>query len=64
MQAVDKKFLLTRNSRVYAQPEPTSAVVAQVRRHKFVLVTGISGDWLRIRLRSGTVGFIPASAAE
>ena len=64
IQAVNKKFLLTRNSRVYAQPEPTSAVVARVRRQKFVMVTGISGDWLRIKLRSGTVGFIPASAAE
>jgi len=27
-------------------------------------VIGIAGDWLQIKLRNGTVGFIPTSAAE
>jgi Flp pilus assembly protein TadD len=64
VEAINKRFLLTRNSQVYQQPAPTSLVVAQVRKRKFVNVTGITGDWLRIKLRSGTVGFIPVSAAE
>ena len=64
LKELDKKFLLTRNSQVYAQPEQTSRVVGAVHRRKFVRVTAISGDWLRVQLRTGTVGFIPASAAE
>ena len=64
LKELDKKFLLTKNSQVYEQPEETSRVVGAVRRRKFVRVTAISGDWLRVQLRSGTVGFIPASAAE
>jgi Tfp pilus assembly protein PilF len=64
MKELNKKFLLTRNSQVYEQPEETSPVVGAVHRRKFVRVTAISGDWLRVQLRSGTVGFIPASAAE
>jgi tetratricopeptide (TPR) repeat protein len=64
MKEFNKKFLLTRNSQVYEQPEETSPVVGAVHRRKFVRVTAISGDWLCVQLRSGTVGFIPASAAE
>jgi len=64
IKALNKRFLLSQNSQVYQEPAPTSPVVAQVRRSKLVNVTGITGDWLRIRLRSGTVGFIPVSAAE
>jgi len=29
-----------------------------------VHVTGITGDWLQVTLRNGTVGFIPVTAAE
>ena len=64
MKELNKKFLLTKNSQVYEQPEETSPVVGAVHRRKFVRVTAISGDWLRVQLRSGTVGFIPARAAE
>lgn len=64
LKPLSKKFLLTRNSQVYEQPDQASHVVAEVRSKKFVNVTGITGDWLRIRLRSGTVGFIPVAAAE
>jgi hypothetical protein len=42
----------------------TSPVVGQVHRGKFVHVTGIAGDWLQVKLRNGTVGFIPVTAAE
>ena len=64
IKAVDKKFELTHNSPVYENPDSTSRVVGQVRRHKWVHVIGISGNWLQIKLRNGTVGFIPTSAAE
>jgi tetratricopeptide (TPR) repeat protein len=64
IRPLNKKFLLTHNSPVYQNPDASSAVVAQVHRRKYVHVTGITGDWLQVTLRNGTVGFIPASAAE
>ena len=59
-----KLFLLTHDSPVYANPDNTSATVANVRHRKYVRVIGIANDWLQIRLKNGTVGFIPTSAAQ
>ncbi len=64
VRPLKRKFLLTHNSPVYETPQQGSKVVAQVHRGKYVNVTGIAGKWLRIRLRSGVVGFIPVTAAE
>jgi len=64
VRPLNKKFLLTHNSPVYQNPDPTSAVVGQVHRRKYVRVTGLTGNWLQVTLRNGTVGFIPTSAAE
>ena len=64
IKAIDKKFRLTHNSPVYENPDRTSRVVGKVSRRKYVHVIGITGNWLQIKLRSGTVGFIPTSAAE
>jgi tetratricopeptide (TPR) repeat protein len=64
VKAVDKKFKLTHDSPVYQDPDSGSAVLSKVHRRKWIHVTGISGDWLQVRLRNGTVGFVPMSAAE
>ncbi|MGH7923193.1 MAG: tetratricopeptide repeat protein [Candidatus Binatus sp.] len=64
IKPLNKLFLLTKNSPVYQSPDETSAAIAQVRRRKYVHVTGITGNYLQIRLKNGTVGFIPVSAAE
>ena len=64
LREINRKFLLTHDSPVYATPDATANVVAQVHRGKYVRVTGISGTWLRVQLKSGTVGFIPVTAAE
>ncbi|MGC2442943.1 tetratricopeptide repeat protein [Candidatus Binatus sp.] len=64
VKPLNKLFLLTKNSPVYLNPDPTSATIAQVRRKKYVHVTGIAGDYLQIKLKNGTVGFIPVAAAE
>jgi Tfp pilus assembly protein PilF len=61
---LNKRFLLTHDSPVYESADNGSRVVAQVHRRKWVHVTGISGPWLRIQLKNGTVGFIPVTAAE
>ncbi len=58
-------FLLTHDSPVYANPDPTSGQVGKVRHRKYVRVIGLAGkQWLQIKLKDGTVGFIPTSAAE
>jgi len=64
LKPVRKRFLLSHSSSVYEQPDTTSAVIGYVHRRAHVTVTGVTGDWLRIRLSSSKVGFIPASAAE
>jgi Flp pilus assembly protein TadD len=64
VRPLDRKFLLAHDSPVYETPQETANVVAQVHRRKFVHVTGIAGSWLRIQMKNGTVGFIPAAAAE
>ncbi|HEX4209347.1 MAG TPA: tetratricopeptide repeat protein [Candidatus Binataceae bacterium] len=64
LRQVDRKFLLTHDSPVYQNADSSSKVVAQVHRRRYVHVTGVQGDWLRIKMRNGTIGFIPISAAE
>jgi tetratricopeptide (TPR) repeat protein len=64
VRPIRKRFELTKNSPVYQNPNQTSPVLAQVHRGRWVNVIGISGDWLQIRMRNGTVGFIPTAAAE
>ena len=64
IKPLNKLFLLTKNSPVYQDPDATSSTIGEVRRKKYVHVTGIAGDYLQIRLKNGTTGFIPVSAAE
>jgi tetratricopeptide (TPR) repeat protein len=61
---LNRKFMLTHDSAVYETTQETATVVAQVHRRKFVHVTGITGNWFRIEMKNGTVGFIPLTAAE
>jgi uncharacterized protein YgiM (DUF1202 family) len=63
-KATKKRFLLTHSSSVYEKPDKASTVMGHVSRGKHETVTGVTGDWLQIRLGNGKVGFIPASAAE
>jgi hypothetical protein len=64
IKATKKRFLLTHSSSVYEKPDKASAVVGHVRSGTHVNVTGVTGDWLQVKLSSGKVGFIPSSAAE
>jgi tetratricopeptide (TPR) repeat protein len=59
-------FLLTQNSAVYESANPSARTLAQVHRGKKVHVTAITADkkWLRVRLKTGVVGFVPATATE
>jgi Flp pilus assembly protein TadD len=60
----NQRFLLTHDSPVYESMSNGARVIAQVHHRRYVHVTGVGGNWLRIQLRDGTIGFIPAIAAE
>ncbi len=64
IKPLNKLFVLTKNSPVYQNPDETSSTIGEVRRKKYVHVTGITGNFLQIKLKNGTVGFIPVAAAE
>jgi len=64
IRPTNERFLLTHDSPVYESMSDSSRVIAQVHRRKYVHVIGLGGQWLRIQLRNGTIGFIPATAAE
>jgi tetratricopeptide (TPR) repeat protein len=64
MEKTDQRFLLTHDSPVYNSTSNDAPVIAQVYRGNHVHVTGLSANWLSIRLSNGTIGFIPAIAVE
>lgn len=64
IKPLNRRFRLTHDSEVYQNPDSGSPMVGHVHRRKFVRVTGITGSWLQVRLRDGTVGFVPIGAAE
>jgi len=64
IKPLNKLFVLTKNSPVYQNPDETSSTIGEVRRKKYVHVTGITGNFLQIKLKNGSVGFIPIDAAE
>jgi tetratricopeptide (TPR) repeat protein len=64
IKPLNKLFLITKNSAVYQNPDETSPVIGQVHKKKYVHVVGLAGNYLQIRLRNGTVGFVPETAAE
>ncbi len=64
VKPLNKLFVLTKNSPVYQNPDETSSTIGEVRRKKYVHVTGIAGNFLQIKLKNGTIGFIPVAAAE
>jgi hypothetical protein len=64
VRPIDRRFIVTHDSPVYAGPDATTAIVAEVHKRKRVHITGITGDWLRVETSNGTVGFIPDAALE
>jgi hypothetical protein len=64
VKPADTSFMVTRDSPVYQKPNRFARKVADVVPGKPVKVTGIALDYVRIRLRSGVVGFLPMSALQ
>lgn len=64
IRPLDRTFLLTHNTPVYEGPDNTTRTIGQVHKRKRIHVVGIAGQWLQIKLKNGSVGFIPSTAAE
>ena len=64
IREINKRFVLTHDSPVYESMTPGAKIVARVHRRRYVHVTGLAGQWLRIQLRNGTIGYILVTAAE
>jgi uncharacterized protein YgiM (DUF1202 family) len=64
VKPVKKRFLLAKPTAIYSEPDTSSTVVEHVRGGIRVNVTGITGDWLQLKLHNGKTGYIPAEAAE
>lgn len=60
----DKVFQLTQDSAVLQAPNRWGKKLSQVHRGHSVHVTGVSLNYMQIRMKSGLVGFIPATALQ
>jgi|GEM_PF-4878849 hypothetical protein len=57
-------FRLTLDTPVFAQPNRWARHVGAVRASRYVNVTGTALGYMRVRLKDGTVGFIPKVAVQ
>jgi uncharacterized protein YgiM (DUF1202 family) len=64
VKPVKRRFLLSKPTAIYSAATTSSAVIEHVRGGIHVDVTGISGDWLQLKLHNGKTGYIPAEEAE
>jgi hypothetical protein len=60
----DKQFLLTSDSPVYAVPNQWGEKLAEVHRGKYIHVIGQALSYLKIRMKNGTEGYVPMTAAQ
>jgi hypothetical protein len=63
-EPVQAKLLLKEDSWIYAQPSNKSAHVEQGERGKFVMVTGTTHYFLRVKLKNGQEGYVMADAVQ
>jgi len=60
----DKQFLLTADSPVYSMPNQWGRKLAEVHRGKYIHVIGQALSYLKIRMKDGTEGYVPMTAAQ
>ena len=64
VKPLDKDYILAADSPVYAEPNRSAKRVAEVHKGHNVHVTGIAPSYIRIKMKSGLVGYVPQSAVE
>jgi outer membrane protein OmpA-like peptidoglycan-associated protein len=64
VEAVDARLQLLSDAWVLSAPSESGKHVERVHAEKYVLVTGSTPDYLRVRLKSGEVGYVASSAVR
>jgi len=64
VEPAEAKLLLKQDSWIYAQPSNRSAHIEQGEKGKFVMVTGTTHYFLRVKLKSGQEGYVLAEAVQ
>ncbi len=64
VKPADKIFQLTRDAEVREEPNHWAKKVGEVHKGHNVHIIGMAMNYMKIRMKNGTEGFIPASAME
>jgi hypothetical protein len=64
MITIDKQFIVTHQSPIYARPDVSSTMIGEARRHRKIHAIGFLGSWLKVEMANGGMGYIPVSAVE
>jgi len=64
VKPLDKEYILASDSPVYSEPNRWAKRVAEVHKGHNVHVTGITPNYIRIKMKSGLEGYVPQSAVE
>jgi Restriction endonuclease len=64
LEPADAEYHCLKDSPVFESPAKSVRVVAQVHQGKGIHVIGFTDNFLRIKMRDGTVGFVPKEIAE
>jgi uncharacterized protein YgiM (DUF1202 family) len=64
VEPAQAKVLLKQDTWIYAQPSNKSAHVEKGEKGKFVMVTGSTHYFLRVKLKNGQDGYVMADAVE
>ncbi|HEY6342938.1 MAG TPA: hypothetical protein VIY49_15705 [Bryobacteraceae bacterium] len=63
-RAAERNYILGFNTPVYSRPYRASETLAEVHQGRNVHVIGVELDYLKIRMRNGTEGYVPVSSVE
>ncbi len=64
VKPMDKQFILTADSPVYAEPNRWAKRLAEVHKGHYAHVIGMSLNYIKIKMKSGAEGFVPIAAVE
>ncbi|HJU12338.1 MAG TPA: hypothetical protein VJ728_15750, partial [Candidatus Binataceae bacterium] len=55
---------LKQDASVYSRPESSSHTLERVHAGKFLNITGSTRSYLQVKLKGGTIGYVPISAVD
>jgi len=64
VRAIRNMFMLSRDSAVYSDPTTGSTPIATVREDQYIRVIDLLPNFLKVKLLTGEVGFVPERAVE